>query len=242
MTTAGTPTGKLDLVAKWSLIIAPIVLVVFNLLLPTNGIKPLDPEDSSKYIAKLGANGDIAQIYYVVLLLGMLLYTRAVFGLYRIAPEGASKLRLGAGALGSVAALSLWAVLIGIGLAEASVAGNVVDATAAAGAGVAGMAEKAASATLIATALHSAYFGVYQVAVILGFIVMIPVGGGLAISGIVRREFGWLIVVIGVVTAVLAAIMPIKTEAGITTFGIMAVIWGVVVLAMGLQIMRTDRN
>ncbi len=242
MTTAGTPTGKLHPVAKWSLIIGPILVVVFNFLLPTNGVSPIDPEDSGTFIAKLGADSDIAQIYLVIVLLGLVLYTRALIGLWHIAPEGSSRQRLLIGVLGSVAALSLWGIVIGLGLAEASVAGKVVAATAAAGAGVAGMAEKAASAGIVATALHAGFFGVYQVAALVAFISLIPLGGGLAISGIVRKEFGWLIMLLGVVTLILTSVMPIKTEEGIVTFGIIAVVWGVVFLAMGLQIMRQEMN
>jgi len=56
-------------------------VVVFNFLLPTNGVSPIDPEDSTKYIATLAADADLAQIYIVVILLGMVLYTRAIVGL-----------------------------------------------------------------------------------------------------------------------------------------------------------------
>jgi hypothetical protein len=43
MTTAGMPARKLYIVAKWSLIIGPLLVVIFNFLLPQNGIEPLDP-------------------------------------------------------------------------------------------------------------------------------------------------------------------------------------------------------
>jgi hypothetical protein len=164
----------------------------------------------------------------------MILFTRAIIGLWRIAPEGASKQRLEIGMLGSVAALGLWAVLIGVGFAEASVADSVAAATAA------GAAEAAGRATIIATALHAAYFGIYQITSYVAFIMLIPIGGGLAISGIVRREFGWLVMLIGVAMVIVTSVMPIKTADGITAFGIIAVVFGVVFLAMGLQIVRQD--
>ena len=144
--------------------------------------------------------------------------------------------------LGAVAALGLWGIVLGLGLAEASVARNVVDATAAAGAGVAGMAEKAEAATLVATALHAAFFGVFQIAIYVGFVSLIPIGGGLAVSGIVRREFGWAIVAIGIVALVVVSVLPIKTEEGFAAFGIVSLVWGVVFLVMGLQIVRQDWN
>ena len=136
--------------------------------------------------------------------------------------------------------MSLWGVVLGMGLAEASVAGDVVDATAAAGAGVAGMAEKAASAGIIATTLHAAVYGMFQTSTYVAYISLIPIGGGLALSGIVRKEFGWLIMAIGVITVVLTSIFPVKTEEGIMLFGIMAVVWGLTFLVVGLQIMRQD--
>ena len=227
---ADTPTGrKLHPVAKWSLIIGPILVVVFNFLLPTNGVSPVNPEDTATYIATLGADADLAKIYMVVILLGIILYTRAIIGLWAAtAVNSVARARMGIGMLGGVAALSLWAIVIGLGLAEAS------GAEAAVGGSAAGSA--------VATSMHAAFFGVYQTATYVAYISLIPLGGGLAVSGIVRKEFGWVIVAIGAVTVIVTSIMPVKTEEGIMFFGIMAVIWGVVFLAMGLQIMRQEMN
>ncbi len=244
MTMAGTTAGKLNPVAKWSLIIGPILVVVFNFLLPTNGIEPVDPENSKEFIRVLGVDADIAQIYMVIILLGIVLYTRAIIGLWSAAPQGPSRNRLGVGMLGSVAALSLWGMVIALGLAEASVAekSNTALAAVAASGGAAEAVTAATAAGTVASALHAAFFGVYQVATYVSYISLIPIGGGLAISGIVRKEFGWVIVALGVVTLVLTSILPVKTEEGIFTFGILAVVWGVVFLAMGLQIMRQEMN
>jgi hypothetical protein len=240
MTSVGVPTGKLDAVAKWSLIIGPILVVVFNFLLPTNGIEPINPEDSDKFIAELGKDSGLVQIYYVVILLGIILYTRGLIGLRRIAPSGESSYRIGVGVLGATAALALWGVVIGMAFAEASVADKLATATAGAQAGVAGAAESAAGATVIAKALHAGFFGVYQTATYVAYISLIPLGGGLAISGIVRKEWGWAIVLIGITTLVLTSIFPVKTEEGIMIFGIMALIWGAVIAAMGLLIAKAD--
>jgi hypothetical protein len=240
---AGTSVGKMTPVAKWSLIIGSILVVVFNFLFPTNGASPINPEDSATYIATVGADADLAQIYLVGILLGVILFTRGIIGLWMASPEGSvARRRLGIGMLGFVAALSTWAVVLGLSLAEASVAGDVVDATKAAGAGVAGMAEKAASAGLIATTLHAAVYGMFQTATYIAYISLIPLGGGLALSGIVRKEFGWLIMAIGVLVVVLTSIFPIKTEEGIMLFGIFSVITHVTFIVLGLQIMRQDMN
>ena len=61
MTMAETPTGKLHPIAKWSLVIGPILVVVFNFLLPTNGVDPINPEDSKTFIAELGADAGIGE-------------------------------------------------------------------------------------------------------------------------------------------------------------------------------------
>jgi len=234
--TTDASSGKLDTIGKWSLIIGPALAVIFNLLLPTNGFDPINPESSSEYIAELGADAGVAQVYMVLILIGVVLYTRAIIGLYRAAPEGAAKMRLGIGMMGAAAALSLWGVAIGLGLAEASTSEKVVDATAA------GAAEAAASAGLVASAMHAAYFGVLQVATYVGYIALIPIGGGIAASGIVRKEFGWVISLLGLATIILTSIFPVKTEEGIMLFGILVLIWGIVFLAMGLQIARDDMS
>ena len=129
MTTAESPTGKLDTIAKLSLIIGSILVVVFNFLLPTNGIEPIDPENSDKFIAALGKDAGIAQLYQIIVLVGLILYTRGIIGLWQIAPKGVARYRLGIGQMGSVAALGIWSVVIGLGLAEASVADKLATAT-----------------------------------------------------------------------------------------------------------------
>lgn len=242
MTTAVTPTGKLDSVAKWSLIVGPILVVVFNFLSPTNGIEPIDPENSDAFIAALGADAGIAQVYFVIVLLGIILYTKAIIGLWRIAPEGSSRYRMTIGLIGSTSALALWAVVLGLSLAETSIAEKLATATAGAQAGVAGAAESAAGATLIAKTLHAGLFGMYQTATYVAYLSLIPLGGGLAISGIVRKEFGWAVSLVGLVTVVLTSIFPVKTEEGFMIFGVMALIWGIVFLAMGLTIAKDDMD
>ena len=220
--TTETTAGKLHTIAKWSLIIGPILVVVFNFLLPTNGASPVDPERPDLFIPKLGGDADIAQIYMVVILLGIILFTRGIVGIYQASAEGSvARQRLGVGMLGSVAALSLWGIVLGLGLAEASTAKSAIAGSAEAGAA--------------ALAIHAAFFGAYQVATYVAYRSLIPIGGGVAASGIVRKEFGWVISLVGVATIVLTSIMPVKTEAGTMVFGIMAVIWGVVFLYMGLQ-------
>jgi predicted Na+-dependent transporter len=47
---------------------------------------------------------------------------------------------------------------------------------------------------------------------------------------------------LGLAAIILTSIIPANTEAGAMVFGILAVIWGVVFLAMGLQIMRQDMD
>ncbi|MDG0866152.1 hypothetical protein [Candidatus Lucifugimonas marina] len=242
MTTAGTPTGKLDAIAKWSLIVGPLLVIIFNFLMPTNGIEPINPEDSDSYIKALGDDAGIVQVYTVIILLGIILYTRAIIGLWRIAPEGQSRYRMTIGVLGGVSALSLWAIVLALTLAETSIAEKLATATAGAQAGVAGAAEQAGAATIIAKSIHAALFGVYQTATYVAYISLIPLGGGLAISGIIRKEWGWAIALIGAATVILTSIFPVKTEEGVMLFGIMALIWGIVLTVMGIMIAKADMD
>jgi hypothetical protein len=229
MTTADTPTGKLHPIAKWSLIIGPILVVVFNFLMPTAG---MDPGEVVPYLTDLGLDADIAQIYMVLILLGSILFTRAIIGLYQIAPANSvARQRLGIGMLGAVAALGFWGVALGLGLAEASAAETMVAGNA-----------KSAAAGAVGAAMHAGFFGVFQVAIYVSYIALIPIGGGIAVSGLVRKEFGWVITLLGVVAVILTSIMPVNTEEGSMVFGILATIWGVVFLAMGLMIMKQDMD
>ena len=82
----------------------------------------------------------------------------------------------------------------------------------------------------------------YQTATYVAYLSLIPLGGGLAISGIVRKEFGWAVSLVGLATVVLTSIFPVKTEEGFMIFGVMALIWGIVFLAMGLTIAKDDMD
>jgi len=107
---------------------------------------------------------------------------------------------------------------------------------------VAGAAEAATGATIIAKALHAGFFGVYQAATLVAFISLIPIGGGIALSGIVRKEFRWVISIIGAATVILTFVFPVKTEEGIMIFGTFAVIWGLAFAITGLKIAKQDMD
>jgi hypothetical protein len=83
---------------------------------------------------------------------------------------------------------------------------------------------------------------VYQAATLVAFISLIPIGGGLALSGIVRKEFGWVISIIGAATVILTLAFPVKTEEGAMIFGIFAVIWDLAFLVAGLKIAKQDMD
>lgn len=131
---------------------------------------------------------------------------------------------------------------ISASLAEISIAEKLATALAGAQAEAPGAAEAAGAATTIAKTIHAGLFGIYQAATYVAYLSLIPIGGGLAISGIVRKEFGWVISLIGLMTVILVSIFPVKTEEGYMIFGIMAVIWGITFLATGLQIARQDMD
>ena len=225
--TVANITERLGDFGKWSLIIAPILVVVFNFLIPTNGIAPADPSSPQAYAEALGANAPLANISFVLILLGLALYLVAIFHLVGNAANDTASGWLKLGAAFTIASVPLWGITIAAGLAETNISETLVAAG----------AEAQAAGQL--GQIHGIWISVQQVAMYVGFFALIPIGLGLA--GDEKLKFyGWALALVGLVTIILGTIMPVKTETGQLVFGIMALIWGIVVLGIGVRKVMDD--
>ena len=232
-------TERLGDFGKWSLIIAPILVVVFNFLIPTNGFAPADPASPGAYAAELGANASLANISFVLILVGLALYLVAILHLVGNAANETSAGWLKLGAAFTIASLPLWGISVAAGLAETSISEKLVTAQAAAAAGSAEAAASAVSLGSVLGAAHGIWMSVQQVAMYVGFFGLIPIGLGLA--GDEKLKFyGWALALVGLVAIILGTIMPVDTETGNLVFGIMALIWGIVVLGIGVRKVMDD--
>ena len=193
----------LDPIAKWSLILAPILFIVGGLLTADFG------SYKEGLVGDLVANGDTAKLGLTLGLIGIVLYVRSVIGLTRITPEdGNAQARMRVASAGAVALLAIQAVQTGLAM---GIAGG--DAT-----GAASFLGMQAAGTIVATltliplaggiaagGLVSKYFGWVLLAVaVIGLVVtLIPATStdtetGALVLGILQPIWAIVIIVIGI--------------------------------------------
>ena len=207
-----TSAGRsgLDAVAKWSLIIGPILFVI------SGAMVTLDPADyGDKFVAAVAAGGDTAKWGLVIGVIGITLYARGVMGLARITPEGDAQARMRIAAAGVVAVLAVWTVQAGIGMAIAE------NPAAAASAG-------------------AVMLGVGGAGTILAFLTLIPFAGGIGSGGLVNKNIGWVLFAIAIIGLLAALIWGTNDETGSMILGILQLIWAVVTLVIGIMMFNGD--
>ena len=207
-----TSAGRsgLDAVAKWSLIIGPILFVISGAMIT------LDFADyGEKFVAVVAAGGDPAKWGLVIGVIGITLYARGVMGLARITPEGDAQARMRIAAAGVVAVLAVWTVQAGIGMA---IAENPA-AAASAGAGL---------------------LGVGGAGTILAFLTLIPFAGCIGSGGLVNKNIGWVLLAIAIIGLLAALIFGTNDETGSMILGILQLIWAVVTLVIGIMMFNGD--
>ena len=206
----GAGRSGLDAVAKWSLIIGPILFVI------SGAMVTLDPADyGDKFVAAIATGGDTAKWGLVAGVIGITLYARGVMGLARITPEGDAQARMRIAAAGVVAVLAVWTVQAGIGMAIAE------NPAAAASAG-------------------AVMLGVGGAGTILAFLTLIPFAGGIGSGGLVNKNIGWVLLAIAIIGLLAALIFGTNDETGSMILGILQLIWAVVTLVIGILMFKGD--
>ena len=206
----GAGRSGLDAVAKWSLIIGPILFVISGAMIT------LDFADyGEKFVAVVAAGGDTAKWGLVIGVIGITLYARGVMGLARITPEGDAQARMRIAAAGVVAVLAVWTVQAGIGMAIAE------NPAAAASAG-------------------AVMLGIGGAGTILAFLTLIPFAGGIGSGGLVNKNIGWVLFAIAIIGLLTALIWGTNDETGSMILGVLQLIWAVVTLVIGIMMFRSD--
>jgi hypothetical protein len=201
----GVGRSGLDPVAKWSLIIGPILFVVSAMLIST------DPSVyGEKLVGAIAAGGDTAKYGLVIGVLGIALYARGVMGLASITPEaGNAHARMRIAVAGIVAVLAVWTVQSGIGMAITQ-------------------------SPELAPSAGGVMLGIGGAGTILAFLTLIPFAGGIASGGLVNKNIGWILLVIAVIGLLAALIFGTTDETGAMILNILQFIWAIVTLVIGI--------
>jgi hypothetical protein len=198
----GAGRSGLDPIAKWSLILAPILFIVGGFMTADFG------SYHTGLVGDIAANGDTAKLGLTIGIIGVALYARAILGLTRITPEaGNAQARMRVASAGVIALLAIQAVQTGMAM---GIAGGDTSGAASflgiqsAGTIVALLTVIPLAGGLAAGGLVSKYFGWVLLAVaVVGLIVTIGIGldtetGGL-VNSILQAIWGIVILVIGII-------------------------------------------
>lgn len=222
-TSEGITKGDvLQRIAGVALIAGAIVTGVFNGLFP----RVSEPDNISAVLTELGKNETIAQVYLLLLAIGLLLLLGGFAGVYRSLSTGAGAAWARLGFYALVVATAIWTVLFGLGLAQAGAAADWLEA-------VGTPAE--ATAYSVGASLYAAVTALLSMATVVQFTALILIGVAISLSTVYPRWLGWLAILLGAVT-IPAVGIPLAidgpSEAGqiiFVVFSLLALVWTLVI-------------
>ena len=208
-----TSQGKhgLSPIAKWSLIISPILYMVGGVLL-TGGEFGLW---GNKLVGAITAQGETPKIGAVLSVIAGALYVTALMGLARITPqENMALARMQVATMGTAILTAIFIVWSGIAMAIAA-GGTGADA-------------------------GSLLVGIDAVAAILFFLVLIPLSGGFQRGGIVNKNLAWVVLGIGVLGFIASVVMGANDETGKMIISVLQGIYALVGFIIGIMLVKAE--
>ena len=201
-------------IAKWSLIVAPILWIVGGLMMTGGAFG----EYGVEWVQTLAAEGDTAKLGIMLSIVAGVLYVRGVAGISQIAPEAAvSRMRIAT--IGGAIAVASWTPLLGVGLAVAD------------------------GADIIAVAAPL-MIGMQNASNLVFMMALIPLGGGLALAGLFpqARNIGLVVFIIAIIGIVTTFVFGANDETGAMIFGLMQFILALIFLAIGLMMFNSGSD
>jgi len=235
------------------LIVAPILVILFNSLGPVNSANAFDfgfsPDDAMASIGALSGNESNAQVYGILLVISSLLIPLGVSGIVRICQDDPGRKWAAFGFTCTVISVAIWAVTNGVSAAMASAVSdmNALKAAAAAaaqagnaaGAQVAGA--QAAALGAAAGIMNGIALGSHQMATMIFMIGNLSIGIGMSFSGAFNSILSRLIALAGLVSTILVLIFPVSSDPGFAIVGILFLVIGILWILTGLTMLRSTR-
>ena len=223
------------------LIVAPILVILFNSLGPVNAKAGLLNftfiPDTQTVIGAMDGNESFAQLFGVLLVISSLLIPLGVSGISRICQDDPGRKWAAFGFICTVISVSIWAVTNGVtaALADASLSYQqalTAGATGAAAAGAAG----AAIAIMNGIALGS-----HQMATMIFMIGNFSLGIGMSSSGAFNSILSRLIALTGLVSIILVLVFPLSSDPGFAIVGILFLVISILWILTGVTMLRATR-
>ena len=224
------------------LIVAPILVMLFNRLSPVNAANAFDfgfsPDNTAAVISAVSGNESNAQLFGVLLVISSLLIPLGVSGIARICQDDPGRKWAAFGFTCTVISVAIWAVTNGITAAMAEAISNGgQNLLAALGAGG---ATAAAAATPIAI-MNGIALGSHQMATMIFMIGNFSLGIGMSFSGAFNSILSRLIALAGLVSTILVLVFPLSSDPGFAIVGILFLVISILWILTGVTMLKAIR-
>ena len=218
------------------LIVAPILVILFNSLAPVNSANAFDfgfsPDDAMASIGALSGNESNAQVFGILLVISSLLIPLGVSGIARICQDDPGRKWAAFGFMCTVISVAIWAVTNGVSAAMASAVSDMNAAT---------TAGQAAALGAAAGIMNGIALGSHQMATMIFMIGNLSIGIGMSFSGAFNSFLSRLIALAGLVSTILVLIFPVSSDPGFAIVGILFLVIGILWLLTGVTMLRATR-
>ena len=218
------------------LIVAPILVILFNSLAPVNSANAFDfgfsPDDAVASIGALSGNESNAQVFGILLVISSLLIPLGVSGIARICQDDPGRKWAAFGFMCTVISVAIWAVTNGVSAAMASAVSDMNAAT---------TAGQAAALGAAAGIMNGIALGSHQMATMIFMIGNLSIGIGMSFSGAFNSILSRLIALAGLVSTILVLIFPVSSDPGFAIVGILFLVIGILWLLTGVTMLRATR-
>ena len=218
------------------LIVAPILVILFNSLAPVNSANAFDfgfsPDDAMASIGALSGNESNAQVFGILLVISSLLIPLGVSGIARICQDDPGRKWAAFGFMCTVISVAIWAVTNGVSAAMASAVSEMNAAT---------TAGQAAALGAAAGIMNGIALGSHQMATMIFMIGNLSIGIGMSFSGAFNSILSRLIALAGLVSTILVLIFPVSSDPGFAIVGILFLVIGILWLLTGVTMLRATR-
>ena len=225
------------------LIVAPILVMLFNSLGPVNSANAFDfgfsPDNTSSVISAISGNESNAQLFGVLLVISSLLIPLGVSGISRICQDDPGRKWAAFGFMCTVISVAIWAVTNGItaAMTEAISSTGGPNLLAALGAGGA----TAATAGAPIAIMNGIALGSHQMATMIFMIGNFSLGIGMSSSGAFNSILSRLIALAGLVSTILVLVFPLSSDPGFAIVGILFLVISILWILTGVTMLRATR-
>ena len=244
------------IITGYSLVLGVLLIAIFNFLIPGNSKAFTENiTEINAFTENLGANKDIAKIYFILIGLGLLFFLNGILGVYKGIGEREKKFKTVAITL-NIISITMFLITLGIASAFADSAEmNMISYQMAQQAGIAAQSGDPAAieqynlasinsiiAGSASAGVYAVYWGLFTLATYVIYIATTITGyiiiksGNYYLNTLMNSIVGYGLLGLGPIFLILGLIWEVNSEIGFRIFNISQILWVLLILILGVNI------